>query len=109
MAGEGQLRIGREDPHAMVGRRRRRRRQHEGRLRKVEFLRDRLHRRGVQLPRLAEHRQRIASERLVGEDVDDPVVVAGHLRATADRTSSKKASKTGSLSFGPGAPSGWYW
>jgi hypothetical protein len=32
-----------------------------------------------------------------------------HRRATASRTSRRKSSKAGSLSRGPGAPSGWYW
>src|SRR5439155_9098326 len=39
----------------------------------------------------------------------DHLHVAPHLRATDDRTSFMNRSKTASLSFGPGAPSGWYW
>ena len=108
MPGERKLCVRREDAYAMVGGSGDRF-DYESGLREVELLRDHLHRLVVEPGRLAKNREGGASERAVREDVNKPVVVAGHLRATDERTSFMKASKTGSLSFGPGAPSGWYW
>src|SRR5439155_22404051 len=84
------------------------RRQDERRLREVQLLCDRLHRARVDAATVAEHREGIARERTIGEDVDDRVL-ALHFRLTASRIVSMNVSKTGSLSRGPGAPSGWYW
>jgi hypothetical protein len=107
MPGEWKFRVRREDADAVIGRVGAGP-QDECGLREVQLLRDRLHGLGIQRTRLAKHREGVAAERLIGEDIDGAVLVAGHLRATASRTSSMNASNAGSLSFGPGAPSGWY-
>jgi len=85
------------------------RREHERRLGKVELRRRDLHGSVGDAPAIAEDRELVATELPVGEDVDERVVVTRHdRRATASRTSSMNRSNTGSLSRGPGAPSGWY-
>src|SRR5439155_11952930 len=75
---------------------------------KVHILRDRLHRALWDTAGVAKYRELVPAELLVAEHVEQRVLVARHRRSTALRTSSRKASNTGSLSRGPGAPSGWY-
>src|SRR5207244_1099778 len=108
MSGERKLARGREDPQPVIATLLRG--HHERGLRQVQLLRRGLHRAIVDRAAVAEHRELVAAELPVGEHVDERVLVTGHARrATASRTSSMNRSNTGSLSRGPGAPSGWYW
>src|SRR5437763_1208300 len=77
MAGEGQLLLGREDPRP-VRRARLGGRQHEHRLGQVELPGQRLQLSTGEGPGLEHHRERVAGERPVGEDIHDLVREATH-------------------------------
>ena len=78
-------------------------------LREGQLARDALHGLVCDAAAIPEHRQLVSPEGVIGEYVEQPILVSGHARQAADeRTSSMNASNTGSLSRGPGAPSGWY-
>jgi hypothetical protein len=64
MPGQRQLRLGREDPQSL------RPAEHEDRLGEPELRRDGLHLLVAQPVRVRQHRQRVARERHVGEDVE---------------------------------------
>src|SRR5439155_15045385 len=79
----------REDPHVRGGAHRR---QDECRLREIELEGQRLHGRTVDPATVLEHRERVACERLLGEDVDDAKRVVGHGLATG--SSASKSART---------------
>ena len=85
MAGEGQFAAGREDaqPRGVDGIARR---QHEDRLRQVEFARDRLHARRVEPVAIEHDGERVAGEGDVGEHVER-VIGAAHGRLPSWRES----------------------
>jgi hypothetical protein len=78
MAGERHLAAAVEDAHA-GGVRRIGGRQHERRLAEIELGGERLHVGVAHAARIGKHRQRIAAEAAVGEDVDSDEGEAGHL------------------------------
>src|SRR2546429_7445914 len=81
MARERDLASGREDPVAIVGRGVRRREDERG-LREIHLPRDPAHLDGREARRPREHRERIAGERRVREDVEPPEIEEppGHAR-----------------------------
>src|SRR2546430_14391666 len=86
MARERDLASGREDPVAIVGRGVRRREDERG-LREIHLPRDPAHLDGREARRPREHRERIAGERRVREDVDPPEIEEplGHARDLGPR------------------------
>src|SRR3989442_8994603 len=86
MAVERNLACGDEDPVAVGGRRVRRREDERG-LGEIHFPRDSSHLDGREARRPREHRERIAGERRIGEDVDPPEIeeTLRHARDLAPR------------------------